>query len=879
MALLVGDKLGPYQILEKIGSGGMGEVYRARDERLGRDVAIKVSAERFNERFEREARLIASLNHHNICSLFDVGPNFLVMELIDGPTLAERIAEGPIPMDEALHTAAQIAEALQAAHDNGIIHRDLKPGNIKIRPDGTVKVLDFGLAKSGVAEPSSSSSPSDSPTMNVAATQAGIILGTAAYMSPEQARGKPVDKRADIWAFGAVLYEMITGHALFRGEDVSETLASVIMKEPDMERVPPKVGRILRRCLEKDPKKRMRDISGVALLLEHESAAGVERTPKTASRLWPILTMITLILAAGLGIGWYRAQLVDAELKPVIRLNVDLGSRVVFASSSISTASVILSPDGQRLAYISQSRLFVQRLDQPAATELAGTNGVFGGFFSPDGKWLAFFAGAKLKKISVDGGAVVNLCDTVLGRGGTWGEDGYIVASLASTGILSRVPEGGGIPTPVTELEEGEFTHRWPQIVPGGKGLVYTAHSGPTGFDAATIKVKSLIDGKTKTIHQGGTAGRVVKTSRGRAYLLYVSRGALFAKPFDLEKLDVIGSAVPVVDGIGSSPSGAVELDVSSEGTMVYRSTTGGLHTVQWMDSSGKLEPLVGTPGIYARPALSPNGDRLALEVTSSSGSEIFVYEPSRDSMTKLTFGKGQSAGPLWSMDGGYIVYQDIGGTWWIRSNGGGPQQLLKGKGLQFPWTFSPDGKRLGYMESGTNGYDIWTVAINGDAVSGIQAGTPEPFLVPNSDERAPAFSPDGKWLAYTSNESGTTEVYVRAFPDNGSKWQISTGGGNYPRWTRTGQVLIFENLEAQILAASYSIKGGSFVSEKQRQWSPIPLVNIVGSVRNYDLAPDGKRIAALMPADTTDDPGVRSHVTFVLHFFDELDRLVPTGK
>ncbi len=255
------------------------------------------------------------------------------------------------------------------------------------------------------------------------------------------------------------------------------------------------------------------------------------------------------------------------------------------------------------------------------------------------------------------------------------------------------------------------------------------------------------------------------------------------------------------------------------------------------------------------------------------------MYEPSRDSMTRLTFGKGQSAGPLWSMDGGYIVYQDSGGTFWTRSNGGGPQQLLKGKGLQFPWSFSPDGKRLGYMEIGTNGYDIWTVTINGNAVTGIQAGTPEPFLVTNSDERAPAFSPDGKWLAYTSSESGTTEVYVRAFPDNGSKWQISTGGGNYPRWTRTGQVLIFENLEAQIMAASYSIKGDSFVSEKQRQWSPKPLVNIVGSVRNYDLAPDGKRIAALMPADTTDDPSVRSHVNFVLHFFDELERLVPAGK
>jgi len=879
MSLSAGEKLGPYQILEKIGSGGMGEVYRARDERLGREVAVKVSAERFNERFEREAKLIASLNHHNICSLFDVGPNFLVMELIEGPTLAERIAEGPIPVEETLHIAAQIAEALQAAHDNGIVHRDLKPGNIKLRPDGTVKVLDFGLAKMGGAEPVSSS-PSDSPTMNAAATQAGIILGTAAYMSPEQARGKPVDKRADIWAFGAVLYEMLTGHPLFRGDDVSETLASVIMKEPDLETTPLKVRRVLRRCLEKDPKKRLRDISGVALLLEHEAATAdaaqsVQVVQPSRSWFWPALAVVAVILAAALGVGWYRARPPASALKPLIRLNVDLGPLVAFNSSAYSSANAIMSPDGQRLAYISRSRIFSQLLDQPMAIELAGTEGAFGMFFSPDGKWLAFFAGGRLKKVAVDGGAVVNLCDSVTARGGTWGEDGNIIASLASSGVLSRVPEGGGAPTPLTDLAEGEATHRWPQIVPGGKAVVYTANSGPNAFDAATIKVRSLIDGKTKTLQQGGTAGRVVKTSSGHSYLMYVNRGVLFAESFDLDKLEVNGTPVPILDGIGSTPSGAVELDVSNEGTLVYRSTGGGMLTVQWMDSSGKLEPLIAKPGIYGRPSLSPDGDRLAVEINTSAGAEIFVYEPRRDSMSKLTFG-GQSAGPIWSPDGSYIVYQNAGGMGWIRSNGGGAQPLIKGTGLLYPWSFSPDGKRLSYMQSGKGGYDLWTVTIEGDLASGIRAGKPESFLASDFDDRAPTFSPDGRWLAYSSNENGTFEIYVRAFPDNGAKWQVSSGGGTYPRWSRTGHDLVFETADAQMMVASYSIKNDSFVPEKPRSWSPKPLVNLVNSVKNFDLAPDGKRIAALMPMETSEEAGVQSHVKFLINFFDELERRVP---
>ena len=875
MSLTPGEKLGPYEVIVQIGAGGMGEVYRARDTRLGRDVAVKVSAERFNERFEREARLVASLNHRNICSLFDVGPNFLVMELVEGPTLAERISEGAIPLEESLHIAAQIADALEAAHESGIVHRDLKPGNIKIKPDGTVKVLDFGLAKVGGTYATSSD---QSPTISMAATQAGMILGTAAYMSPEQARGRAVDKRADIWAFGAVLYEMVTGRQLFRGEDLSETLASVIMKEPDLEPVPPKVRRVLRRCLEKDPTKRLRDISGVALLLEQEAPA-----PSTAGKtpgrqwLWPAVAAGVTVVAAVLGAGWYRARPAESALKPLVRLNVDLGPNVSLTSSVTGGARIILSPDGQRLAYISQARLFSLRLDQPGATELAGTEGAYGAFFSPDGRWLAFFAGGKLKKVSVDGGAAVILCDASAGRGGAWGPDGNIIASLSGIGPLSRIPDAGGTPTAVTEVTQGETVHRWPQILPGGGAVMFTANSATTGFDTASIKILSLADGETKVVKQGGTYGRIVGTRTGRTYLTYVNQNTLFGAPFDLDTLEVTGSAVPVLEGIGSLPSGTVEMDVSADGTLIYRGlAAGGLLTLQWMDKAGTLQPLVAKPGMYGRPSVSPDGKQIAMEIGGPSGSDIWVYDPRRDNMSRLTFGGGSNVSPLWSPDGRYIVYQDTGGMSWVRADGSAPQPLVRSNSLPFPWSFTSDGTRLGYLESGKGGYDLWTLPLEGDPVSGIRAGKPEVFLNSDFDERYASFSPDGRWLAYASNETGTSEVYVRPFPDKGGKWQVSNvGGAAYPMWSRTAPELFFETADANIMVAAYTVKNGAFVSDKPRQWSPTALVNLVNSSKNFDLAPDGKRIVALMPVETEDDSGARNHVTFLFNFLDELERRV----
>jgi len=491
---MIGETVGNYRITDTLGAGGMGVVYRATDTRLGREVAIKFATEGFSERFEREARAVAALNHPNICTLYDVDAKYLVMELVEGPTLAERIKEGAIPLDEALGIARQIAAGLEEAHDNGIVHRDLKPGNVKIRPDGTVKVLDFGLAKrigpaeaghhndGGAAGRGVRLQPdlSYSPTLSMAATQAGVILGTAAYMAPEQAKGKPVDKRADIWAFGVVLYEMLTGRRPFQGEDVGDVLAAVIKEEPAWDGVPKKVQRLLRRCLEKDPKRRLRDISGVGLLLE-EAPAAVGR-----SRLlpWSVAGAAAVVAAVALLAPWRSTT--PAVDRPLVRLDVDLGSDVSLGSAI--GADVIISPDGNRLAFVSQSRLFTRRLDRPKAVELAGTQGAFAPFFSPDGQWVAFFVQGQLKKISVDGGAAVSLCATQgsQGRGGTWSADGTIVASLDGV-TLSRLPDAGGIPAALTTLSEGESFHRWPQFLPGGQAVLLSVRQQSGTVDEGRI--------------------------------------------------------------------------------------------------------------------------------------------------------------------------------------------------------------------------------------------------------------------------------------------------------------------------------------------------------------------------------------------------------
>jgi serine/threonine protein kinase/Tol biopolymer transport system component len=892
MAFPSGTHFGAYEVLAQIGAGGMGEVYRAHDTKLGRDVAIKVLPEAFAHdsdrlaRFQREAKMLAALNHPNIATIYGLeqsgGTSYLVMELVSGDTLAERVnRDGSLPVHEALVIAKQIAEALEAAHEKGIIHRDLKPANIKVTPEDKVKVLDFGLAKAFAGD-ESGSDPSNSPTLSQAATMQGVILGTAAYMSPEQARGKAVDKRTDIWAFGAVLYELLAGKQAFTGEDITEILAAVVKAEPDWTAlpatVPGKVRDLLRHCLQKDKRLRLRDAGDAQIEIQDALSApkdvGTTRAASTStSRLLWAVGAVALAASVLLGVtswGWWRAMRpVEQTLRPLERLDVDLGPDVSLGSPD--GADAILSPDGTRMVYVSQRRLFTRRLDQPNATELAETQGAFAPFFSPDGQWVAFFAPGKLKKISVEGGAAIALCDSLTGRGGSWGDDGNIIAALDLNGGLFRIPSAGGPPTPVTELQSGESTHRWPQVLPGGKAVLFTARTGVVGgYEGANIEIMSLADHRRKTLVRGGTFGRYLPSG----HLIYVNRGTLFAVPFDPDRLEMRGTPSPALNQVGySTLNGTAQLDFSQTGTLIYRSgeAGSGLLTVQWLDAAGKSQPLLAKPDAYQRPNLSPDGNKLAINT-----SDIWVYEWQRDTMTRLTFGPASSVYPLWSPDGRYIVFQAPGGMFWTRSDGSGkPQPLTQSKNRQLPYSFTPDGKRLAFYElMAQTQDDIWTVPLESDG-TGLRAGKPEPFLQTPFDERHGAFSPDGRWMAYDSDESGSYQVYVRAFPDKGGKWQISNSGGVYPVWSRNGRELLFRTEDNQVMVASYTAKGDSFVADKPRVWSEKRIATI--PFANYDLAPDGKRIAAVMPAVTAEDQKAQNHVIFLENFFDEVRRRTAT--
>jgi len=876
MPLQPGDKLGPYETLALVGKGGMGEVYRAHDTRLHRDVAIKVSDAQFSERFTREARAIAALNHTNICHLYDVGPNYLVMEYVEGPDL-----RGPLDFDDALPIIQQLIDGIEAAHEKNIIHRDLKPANIKITPEGVVKILDFGLAKAMEPPPPSGTNPDNSPTFTMGATAVGTILGTAAYMAPEQAKGKQADKRSDIWSFGVILYEVLTGKRLFPGETAVEILGGVLNKDPDLSAAPARVQELLRWCLEKNRKQRLQAIGDARRLLNRDREGGILTVPAAPSpsrlgRIAVATAAVFALAAAALGFGYYRATR-PAPLKPLVRLDVDLGSDVSLGAPAGTNA--IISPDGTRLVYVSQTKLFARKLDQPKAVELAGTEGAYAPFFSPDSQWVAFFAIGKLRKISVEGGSPIILCDAPVGRGGSWGEDGNIIAALTTDGPLSRVPSAGGMPNPVTQLAQGEATHRWPQILPGGKAVLFTSNTV-----APNIEVMSLADHRRNTLQRGGSFGRYLPASNGRGHLIYINKGTLFAVPFDPEKLEVQGTPSPVLEQVAFSIGGGeAQFDFSRDGTLVYRRDTGGgLFTIEWFDSMGKAELLLAKPGAYGRPSLSPDGQRLALEVADGTGTDIWIYDFKRDTMQRLTF-SGTTNNLVWSPDGRFLVFQVANaGMLAMRADGGGKPEVLIASRRNIPpaaWSFTPDGKRLAYMAQGVGtAWNLWTMPLE-DNDAGLRAGKPEVFLETPADERFPSFSPDGRWLAYASTESGTFQIYVRAFPDRGGKWQISNGGGTYPIWSSRGHDLFFETLDNHIMAATFAVKGDSFAADKPRVWSDRKLGGFVNNMRNFDVAPDGKRIAALMPVETPDAQQSQSHVIFLENLADELQRKVPTGK
>ena len=885
MTLDPGARLGPYEILAPIGAGGMGEVYRAHDPRMGRDVAIRVSADRFSERFDREVRAVAALNHPNICQIYDVGPNYLVMELIEGDTLGDRIQEAAISFEEAIHLARQICDALEAAHEKGIVHRDLKPGNIKIKPDGTVKVLDFGLAK--VDAPAAASQ--SAPTLTMPATEAGVILGTAAYMSPEQARGKIVDKRSDIWAFGVVLYEMLTRQRLFRGDSVADILVAVLNQEPEWSRVPSRAVPLLRRCLERDPKNRLRDIGdAMAWLNAGQEPAGRSRPVVLP---WIAAGVLAAALVAVFALPSMRTLWQQTPDRPVVRLNVDLGPDAESSASS----TLAISPDGSRIVFLKRAAggtvmLASRLLNESKDTILPGTEGASDPFFSPDGLSIGFFTATKMYKTTLNGGSPVFLAEAASPRGASWSEDGNIAAALFNVTGLSLLPAAGGTPRVLTQAKPGEATHRWPQILPGGQAAIFTNSSNIDLFEEASIDAVMLKTGERRTLLRGGYYGRYVPSNGSKGHLVFVRQGSLFAVKFDPARLEVQGAPVSLLDDVASNPTTAgghfdFSQALSGSGILAYRSgqpSSPAAWPVAWLDSSGKIDPFIAKPGVYFTPRLSPDGRQLALTVTGSQGADLFVYDFRSDNLSARTFTGQDNTWPLWTPDGRYIIYRSSRpkeGIYVIPSGGSGePQLLLEAPIRVIPTSLAPGAKRLAYQSvDPLSANDLWTVPLDWSDPGRPKAGTPELFERTPGNERTAVFSPDGRWIAYESNVSGRTGIYVRAFPASGGKWLISASG-TYPLWSNNGRELFFENAgDNRIWVVDYTAKDGVFMPGKPRLWSPA-LLRDNGSVHK-DLAPDGKRFVVFpMPAPQAKESN-SVHITFLLNFFDELRRKFPAGE
>ncbi len=901
MSIAAGTKLGSYEVVAKIGAGGMGEVYQAHDTKLGRDVAIKVIPEAFAydperlSRFQREAKMLAALNHPNIATIYGLeqfgGTSYLVMELVSGETLAERVKrDGAVPIEEALTIAKQIAEALEAAHEKGIIHRDLKPANVKVTPEGKVKVLDFGLAKAFAGD-ATSEDLGNSPTLSMAVTMQGVILGTAAYMSPEQAKGKAVDKRTDIFAFSTVLYELLTGKAAFHGEDVTDILGAVLRMEPDWsqlpEATPAAIRTLLRRCLRKDKRQRISDATDVRIEIEDALAAPATATPTAAAMGNGVLGRRALVFVlAGLLAGSIVTGLAFWSLRPA--RPAQPVSRVVIPlplneSLTGTFGSVLaLSLDGTQLAFVAGStqRIYLRAFDTLEAKPLTATEGATSPFFSPDGQWIGFFAGGKLKKVAVSGGAVLTLCDVANSRGGAWGANDTIVFSLAGNVGLSQVSAAGGAPQPLTKLKEGESSHRWPQFLPDGKTILYTIGTGGS-YDDAQIAAYRLATGEQKVLIRGGTYARYVPTG----HLVYYRAGTIMAAPFDTARLAVLGTPVPAIEGVMSTigNNGGAQFSYSSLGSLVY--VPGGLQsdvqtTLVWVDRKRSEQPLPAPPHSYANPRLSPDGRQVAFDIADAGKQDIWIYDLLRDTLTRLTF-EGLNSFPVWTPDGKRVAYRSQrAGSYnilWRPADGSGAEEQLTTAGQisTFPASFSPDGRTLAYyMSSQKTGYDLWVLPLQGER-------KPQPFLQTPFNERSSRLSPDGHWLAYVSDESGRYEVYVRPFPGPGGKWQISTEGAEEVSWSPKGTELFFRTGEQREKMMVLDIQTQpSFIPGKPRLlFEGAYGSNAVtgGWSADYSIAPDGQQFLMLKPKEQRQN--ALTQINVVQNWFEELKRRVPTGK
>jgi serine/threonine-protein kinase len=885
MAIQSGTHLGPYEILSAIGAGGMGEVYRARDTKLGRDVAIKVLPEAFArdsarmERFRREAKILASLNHTNIASIYGLEDSdttrALVMELAEGPTLADRIKAGPIPIDEAVPIARQMADALEYAHEKSIIHRDLKPANIKVAADDTVKILDFGLAKALEGDPSSIDIAT-SPTISRMATMQGVLLGTAAYMSPEQAKAKPVDRRTDIWAFGCVLYEMLTGKMAFSGETVTDTLAAVVMKDPDWSQLPPKtpmrVRVLLQRCLQRDVRQRLQAMGDARISLEEVLSGAPEGTPSHAVgppakqwRWWLASGIAVVIVAAAASLASWNLK--PSPPKPVTRTVITLPPGDQLAA--LDLPAIGISPDGTQLAYVAihsgTQQIYLRALDSLEARPLAGTEGANTPFFSPDGQWLGFFAGGKLKKISVNGGATVTITNAVALRGASWSSGGIVAFTPSLVSAVQQVSDAGGTSQPLTRLAKGDSSHRWPDFLPGGQAMLFATSSGD-----GQIAVQSLRSGERRDLTPG-TSPRYARSG----HLLYIQAGTLMAAPFDARTLTVTGATVPVLEGALQLANGGAQYGLSATGSLVYvpGRAVEEQRSLVWVSRNGTEQTLAATPHRYVNPRFSPDGRQLAVSI-AGQGVQIWLYDLARDTLTRLTFDGNYSSAAAWTPDGKRVAFGSnkegaVNIFWELADGSGGLERLTTSENLNLPSSFSHDGRMLAYSEvSSTTGSDVWVLQLSDHRT--------QPLLRTEFNEGGPAFSPDGHWLAYISDESGRNEVYAQPYPGPGGKYQISTEGGTEPVWNPKGKELFYRSGD-KMMAVDVATQP-SFSIGKPRMLFRGPYVPTTSTLPMYDVSPDGQRFLMVRAAEQPASSSLMQ-IVVVQNWTEELKRLVPTGK
>jgi Tol biopolymer transport system component len=862
MSLTAGTRLGPYEVVSAIGAGGMGEVYRARDTKLNRDVALKVLPDLLASdperlaRFRREAQVLASLNHPNIAHLYgfeDAGATHaLVMELVEGPTLADRISQGPMALADVLPIARQIADALEAAHEQGIVHRDLKPANVKVRDDGTVKVLDFGLAKALDPSSPSSADAMHSPTMTARATQMGVILGTAAYMAPEQAKGKAADRRADVWAFGVVLFEMITGQQLFTGETATEVMASVMKEEPDWSRLPANLPaslrRLLRRCLEKDPKKRLSSMNDARLELGEQEGAAAEAPvrPARGSLVWLAASAIAGAVLTAIAFAFVVPALRAIPDRQPARVSV-LGPAGV--TLFFDAAESAISPDGRFIVFTTvdpsgANKLWVRPLDALEARPLTGTENGHLPFWSPDSRQIAFFADDKLKKVPAAGGTVEVLCNAKDGRGGSWGTADVIVFAPSNAGPLERVSADGGEPAAVTTLDaaRGETGHRFPWFLPDGRHFLFAV------LPEKNQKFDLYIGSIDTSARQAVTSAESAAVYAEPGYLLFSRRNVLVAQRFDARRLQLSGEPVAIGDAptsVDAQYSGGRAVSVSVTGTLAYLGDRLSNTKLEWFDRSGRdLGSLSVPDGRYQEISFAPDGRHAAVtRFASQHESDIWIADLDRGGATRFTSAPGLNQEVLWSPDGSRVVFASdrsgIRNLFVKAASGATAEELLYSSSVMFkePRAWSPDGKVVVFepLDPQTN-RDLWILPLDGDR-------TPTPYLRTPFNEQFAAISPDGRWLAYSSDESGRFEIYVDSFPTPHNKYRVTDHGGLAPYWRKDGREMAIVSPDVRSVLLADVPAGAEFHASAPRQALALPKDTVW-----VQPAPDFQRFLVSVP-------------------------------